>query len=292
MTLASSLTDFSLAELFRMIDQGRKSGRLTLLIADNTPGAKPPSCHYIWFRQGRVVAASNRLDGQGLIAQITTRGWLSQRVIERLDNLAGGDTPLGMTLKTQGALQAEQLNLLFSAQMQQIWCLFGVQTGRFDLDGKATLPSTEMTGLSLPAMEVALAGLRALQDWTSLADALPDPNSALKNITIGKSQVRLNSLEVQMQEFMNGEMSLSAIAKQLNQPIAKVQQAAFRLMLAGLIEEVPLDTSAASVEDSDMILEPLEQVAEAARKTETSEHSKVNNSFLQNLVGFLRSKNE
>lgn len=290
MTLASSLTDFSLAELFRMIDQGRKSGRLTLLIADNTPAGKPPACHYIWFRQGRVIAAANRLDGQGLIAQITTRGWLSQRVIERLGNLAGSDTPLGMTLKTQGALQAEQLNLLFSAQMQQIWGLFGIQTGRFDLDGKATLPSTEMTGLSLPAMEVALAGLRALKDWTSLTDALPDPNSALQSLMIGKPQVRLNALEVQMQEFTNGSVSLSAIAKQLNQPIAKVQQAAFRLMLAGLVEELPLATSAASVKDSPAMLDPVEQVPEGSKKTEPAEQSKVSNSFLQNLVGFLRSK--
>lgn len=290
MTLASSLTDFSLAELFRMIDQGRKSGRLTLLIADNTPGGKPPTCHYIWFRQGRVVAAANRLDGQGLIAQITTRGWLSQRVIERLGNLAGSEAPLGMTLKTQGALQAEQLNLLFSAQMQQVWDLFGMQTGRFDLDGKATLPSTEMTGLSLPAMEVALAGLRALKDWTPLADALPNPDSAIQSITVGNPQVRLNSLEVQMQEFTNGSVSLSAIAQQLNQPIAKVQQAAFRLILAGLVEELPLGTSTTTTEDSSAVLDPMEESPEEFEKTETAEQAKGSNSFLQNFVGFLRSK--
>lgn len=290
MTLASSLTDFSLAELFRMIDQGRKSGRLTLLIADNTPGGNPPTCHYIWFRQGRVVAAANRLDGQGLIAQITTRGWLSQRVIERLGNLAGSEAPLGMTLKTQGALQAEQLNLLFSAQMQQVWDLFGMQTGRFDLDGKATLPSTEMTGLSLPAMEVALAGLRALKDWTPLADALPNPDSAIQSITVGNPQVRLNSLEVQMQEFTNGSVSLSAIAQQLNQPIAKVQQAAFRLILAGLVEELPLGTSATTTQDSSAMLDPMEESLEEFEKTETAEQAKGSNSFLQNFVGFLRSK--
>ncbi len=290
MTLASSLTDFSLAELFRMIDQGRKSGRLTLLIADNTPGGKPPECHYIWFRQGRVVAAANRLDGQGLIAQITARGWLSQRVIERLGNLAGSEAPLGMTLKTQGALQAEQLNLLFSAQMQQVWDLFGMQTGRFDLDGKATLPSTEMTGLSLPAMEVALAGLRALKDWTPLADALPNPDSAIQSITVGNPQVRLNSLEVQMQEFTNGSVSLSAIAQQLNQPIAKVQQAAFRLILAGLVEELPLGTSATTTQDSSAMLDPMEESLEEFEKTETAEQAKGSNSFLQNFVGFLRSK--
>ncbi|MBD1862595.1 MULTISPECIES: DUF4388 domain-containing protein [Trichocoleus] len=290
MTLASSLTDFSLAELFRMIDQGRKSGRLTLLIAGDAPTSQAPVCRYIWFRQGRVIAAADRLDGQGLISQITTRGWLSQRVIERLGNLAGGETPLGLTLKTQGALQAEQLNLLFSAQMQQIWSLFGIQTGRFDLDGKATLPSTEMTGLSLPAMEVALAGLRAMKDWTTLTDVLPEANSAIQSIIPGKPQFRLNPVESQIWEFASGSVSLNAIAKQLNQPVAKVQQAAFRLMLAGLVEELPLITSGSNVKGPPIVLDPIEQFPEEPKKTETAEKSKVSNSFLQNLVGFLRSK--
>ncbi|MEP0869927.1 DUF4388 domain-containing protein [Trichocoleus desertorum AS-A10] len=290
MTLASSLTDFSLAELFRMIDQGRKSGRLTLLIAGDAPTSQAPVCRYIWFRQGRVIAAADRLDGQGLISQITTRGWLSQRVIERLGNLAGGETPLGLTLKTQGALQAEQLNLLFSAQMQQIWSLFGIQTGRFDLDGKATLPSTEMTGLSLPAMEVALAGLRAMKDWTTLTDVLPEANSAIQSIIPGKPQFRLNPVESQIWEFASGSVSLNAIAKQLNQPVAKVQQAAFRLMLAGLVEELPLITAGSNVKGPPIVLDPIEQFPEEPKKTETAEKSKVSNSFLQNLVGFLRSK--
>ena len=290
MTLASSLADFSLAELFRMIDQGRKSGRLTLLITGDAPTSQAPTCRYIWFRQGRVIAAADRLDGQGLISQITTRGWLSQRVIERLGNLAGGDTPLGMTLKTQGALQAEQLNLLFSAQMQQIWGLFGIQTGRFDLDGKASLPSTEMTGLSLPAMEVALAGLRALKDWASLTEALPDGNSAMQSTIPGKPQFRLSSLESQLWDVANGSVSLSAIAKQLNQPIAKIQQAAFRLMLAGLVEELPLISSNSSVKEPPIVLEPIEEFPEESKKAGTAEKSKVSNSFLQNLVGFLRSK--
>lgn len=290
MTLASSLADFSLAELFRMIDQGRKSGRLTLLIAGEAPASQAPVCRYIWFRQGRVIAAADRLDGQGLVTQITTRGWLSQRVIERLGNLATVETPLGLTLKTQGALQAEQLNLLFSAQMQQIWGFFGVQTGRFDLDGKAALPSSEMTGLSLPAMEVALAGLRALKDWTTLADVLPEANSAVQSLISSKPQFRLNSVESQIWGLANGAVSLNAIAKQLNQPVAKVQQAAFRLMLAGLVEELPLIMSGSNIKEPPLTLDPIEQFSEEPKKTETAERSKVSNSFLQNLVGFLRSK--
>ncbi|MGI8500336.1 MAG: hypothetical protein ACR2LR_04260, partial [Hassallia sp.] len=42
--------------------------------------------------------------------------------------------------------------------------------GVFKLDSKATLPWTEMTGLSLRATEVALMALRALKNWEVLAE--------------------------------------------------------------------------------------------------------------------------
>lgn len=293
MTLTSSLEDFSLAELFRMIDQGRKSGRLTLYASANSQVSNPNNCHHIWFRQGRVIAISNRLDGQGLSSKIEERGWLSQRVIERL-NSHSSESPLGLTLKTQGALQAEQLQLLFTSQLQQIWGLFAIHTGQFELDGKAPLPVAEMTGLSLPAMEVAVAGLRLLKNWEGLADALPDGSSGIQSIIQGKPNIRLNALEWQVWEFAKGTVSLEATAKQINQSTAKVQQAAFRLMLAGLVEEVPFVSSTPKLNSSAVELEA-NKSSEITKqpeehKPEASEKSKVSNSFLQSLVGFLRSK--
>lgn len=306
MTLASSLQDFSLAELFRMIEQGRKSGRLSLF-TEGTDTAE--TGFHVWFCQGRVVAAADCLDGQGLSSKIVGRGWLSQRVIERLDGLAPKGTPLGLTLKTQGALQADQLNLLFISQMQQIWSLFERNMGRFDLDGKASLPSSEMTGLSLPAMEVALAGLRALKNWTALKDALPNTDSAVQSIIASKPQIRLNAMEWQVWEFAKGTVSINSIAKQLNQPVAKVQQAAFRLMLAGLVEEIPLLSDLAKLSHLPMHLDEIGTEVEASKATGIKQPSlgqanvgqanveqaspgqpKVSNSLLQNLVGFLRSK--
>src|SRR3712207_8615577 len=59
---SSSFTDFSLAELFQLIDPFPKSGCLTVCTLPDlhTPGSKA-QYYYIWFRQGRVVAATNRL---------------------------------------------------------------------------------------------------------------------------------------------------------------------------------------------------------------------------------------
>jgi len=61
-------------------------------------------------------------------------------------------------------------------------------------------------------------------------------------------------------------------------------------MLAGLVEELPLITSTSNVKEPPILLEPIEEFPEESKKAETAERSKVSNSFLQNLVGFLRSK--
>jgi hypothetical protein len=289
MSLSSSFTDFSLAELFQLIDQGRKSGCLSVCTLPDLHAAGSKSLHYyIWFRGGRIVAAANRLNGQELVSKIIKRKWCNPKSENVSRSVTG--TPLGLELKTEGLLSAEQLNLLFASQLQQVRELFEIQTGVFKLDSKATLPWTEMTGLSLRATEVALMALRALKNWEVLADVLPDVSSGIKSITQNKPQFRLNPFEWQVWEFANGTVDLSAMASQLNQPTLIVQQAAFRLMLAGLVEEVSLQQCTPELNNYPMDETQGNALIWGQKKAPEPNMLKVSTAFLQNLVGFLRSK--
>jgi len=99
----------------------------------------------------------------------------------------------------------------------------------------------------------------------------------------------LHALEWQVWEFANGSVALSAIASQINQPIALVQQAAFRLMLACLVEEVPLMASTPELSDYPVDLNLVNSLE--SRQSPVMETIKISTLFLQNLVGFLRSNN-
>ncbi|MCX7597110.1 MAG: DUF4388 domain-containing protein [Fischerella sp.] len=290
MSLNSSLADFSLAELFQIIDQGRRSGCLIVCNLLNYNASAGQSRYYfIWFRQGCIVAASNCLDGRGLIGQIKQRKLVQPQVIDKFCSLAPKEIPLGLHLKTAGLLDAEHLNLLFASQLQQIRKLFEIQKGVFKLDSKAPIPRKEMTGLSLRAIEVALMALRTLKNWETLADALPDVSSAICSITQNKPHVHLKTLEWQVWEFANGNVSLGAIANQLNQSTALVQQAAFRLMIAGLVEEVPLATSTLELSDYPLDVNSVNSSSLANKKTQEPEMLNISASFLHNLVGYLKS---
>ncbi len=286
MAITSSLSEFSLPELFQFLDQGSKTGLLTLRF-QLEPNQEPRVRHAL-IHQGRIVAVTKRLDHQCLLSMICQRGWISPEVIREQVNRCPANIPIGLYLKTQGFLQPEQLRLLFHAQvLQQVCALFRLKDARFKFDSKATLPTTEMTGLSLSATEATLMGLRVLRDWRSLADKLPEPTSALSRVVIGKRHLRLDSLEGRLWQLANGSVPLNAIATQFKQPIEIIQQTAFRLISVGLVAEVPMIAPSRARNSGD---EMLEQVAVTVDNSKDNPGQVLSNSFMHNLLGFLRSK--
>jgi hypothetical protein len=143
-----------------------------------------------------------------------------------------------------------------------------------------------MTGLSMSATEVILIALRALRDWSALAEKLPDPTSGLSGLSTKQPRLQLNAQEWQVWEFANGEVSLEKIANQLNLTVETVLQIAFRLIVIGLAEEHFM-VAAASVP---MMEQSIPEIPVIAPVTETAHKPAVSQSFLKNLVGFLRSK--
>lgn len=151
MSTTGSFSDFSLSEILQFIEQGHKTGLLTVRALSESPTSKT-SVHYIWVEQGCIVAAANRLDEQGLVKLIEQRQWVSDRVIYKLAQLCPTNQPLGKYLFDQGVLQAEQLKQLFLTQVrQQVCALFNLQDGEFQFEQNVSLPRLELTGLSVSA---------------------------------------------------------------------------------------------------------------------------------------------
>jgi hypothetical protein len=288
MSISGNFADFSLPELLQFLDQGKKTGVLHIELSPNENQTNAKQIYYIWLHQGRVVAASDRLDQQGLTLMIAQRGWISERVISRVTHISSCfiNSPLGLCLKSQGLIQPEQLKLLFNSQVLRPVCaLFQIKNGEFKFEPISALPLGEMTGLSMSATEVILIGLRALRDWSALAEKLPDPTSGLSGLS-AKPRLQLNAQEWQVWEFANGEVPLEKIATQLNLTVDAVLQIAFRLIVVGLAEEhfMVMNASVPMMEESIHEIHVIEPVPEPAQKPAVSQ------SFLKNLVGFLRSK--
>lgn len=291
MTITGNFADFSWPELLQFLEQGKKTGLLQTEFSIATSEQTAKQTYYIWLHQGRMMAAADRCDQQGLTLMIAQRGWISERVISRVTQISSCfiNTPLGLCLKSQGLLQPEQLKLLFNNQiLRPVSALFQTQDGVFKFEPTSTLPLGEMTGLSMSATEAILMSLRSLRDWKSLEEKLPDPSSGLSSLIGKQPAIQLNSQEWQVWEFVNGQVSLEKIAYQIGKSVKTVQQIAFRLIVVGLAEEyfmVPNPTIPTTEESI-----PISASAFVESLPEATQKSSVSQSFLKNLVGFLRTK--
>ncbi len=217
---------------------------------------------------------------------IAQRQWLSAEQITGL-SFHGSKIgqPLGTHLKSCNLLDADQLSLLFDAQVVAGICaLFGENHyGQFSFDPQAPLIYTEMTGISLPAKEVSLLGLRMLRDWSSLTAKLPAPTSGLLRFTASAPTLRLDTQESKVWNLALGELSIDQIAAQLNISVEKVQQIGFRLIAIGLVQDI-------SVEPPQPAIDKTMELPKLVVASSENNIAPVSASFLSKLMGFLKQK--
>ena len=277
MQLNGYLSQYSLPEIFQLIEQGQKTGRLSLSYSIDRENYN----HYIWFSSGAIVAAANQLNQDGLALLIEERKWLKKEIINTISRICASSTPIGAYLKSQNLLNAEQLKILFYIQvMRQVCELFKLKEARFDFTSDTSLPMAEMTGLSNQATEVTLEGLRLLKDWSVLTEKLPVVTSGLKSIIEGYPRLNINNVESRIWKYTDGKTSLGQIAKELNLNVVLVQQIAFRLIIVNLAEEIPILLTP-------LVTEKVKLPTESQELVSTEAKSKLSKSFVEDLLSFL-----
>jgi Domain of unknown function (DUF4388) len=304
MTFAGYLSEYSLAEVFNFVHEGNRTGLLSITV-DPYVATSPTDPYYLWFESGRIVAVTSGLDGRGLLMTIGQRKFMSPAQIELVGTqfnqlppplgqylqsrtfldlqLAGTELaklaqPLGFYLKSCGLLDAEQLKLLFNAQTLTIICkLFELNHRQFRFDPDKLPLNTEMTGLSLPAQEAALLGLRFLKDWSGLSAKLPDPNDAIAKCAEQQPSVRLDRHELQLWKLADGKTPLTQLAVKMDVSIEVARQISFRLSSFRSIQVVHLQPLQPLKLDLDIPVLPAESTV-----------SPLSTNFLGNLKKFLK----
>jgi Domain of unknown function (DUF4388) len=293
MSLAGYLSEYSLAEIFNFVQEGNKTGLLSIE-PDRCLSRSLDNSYYISFQTGRIMSVSNGhgLEYRGLLKMMEQRRWLSPEQVTGLSiNAHKLGQPLGTYLKSCNAIDSSQLRLLFDAQVTASICkLFGeIHHGRFEFDPQAELVYAEMTGLSLTAQEIALLGLRMLKDWSSLTTKLPAPESALQRLAAQPPDLRLDTQESNVWKLALGEMSIASIAAQLGLEIDRVQQIGFRLSSIGLVQEIANLRSMAEIVGAAPEHQP--PIVDLLKKSGSSTaNTPVSTSFLSKLIGFLNKK--
>jgi Domain of unknown function (DUF4388) len=288
MSLAGYLSEYSLIEIFNSVEDGDKTGLLSIE-PDRCLSRSIDNSYRISFQNGRIMSVTNgsRLQERGLLQMMAQRQWLSLEQVTGLSVHASKlGQPLGTYLKSCNTLDSSQLKLLFDAQVVASICkLFGeTHHGRFSFDPQAALIYTEMTGISLPAKEVSLLGLRMLRDWSSLIAKLPAPESRIQRCSAQPPNLRLDTQESKVWNLALGELSIAQIAEQLGLGIDKVRQIGFRLSAIGLVREIAPPVVRLAIDlDAAIVNE-----ATSTSVNDGKEVVQISASFLTKLIGFLK----
>jgi hypothetical protein len=292
MSLAGYLSEYSLAEIFHFVQDGNKTGLLSLATPLNM-SIEPEigstkstiNAYYISFQGGRIMSVVNGSEHKTLLKTIEQRRWLPPEQIATIETqLSLLPQPLGIYLKSRNLINTEQLTLLFNSQVIAPICkLFEIDRGQFKFNPQARLNNAEMTGISLTAQEISLLGLRMLKNWSGLTAKLPAPEFALQRFSTELNGLRLDSQEFKVWQLALGEISIAKIAEKLELEIVKVQQIGFRLNSIGLVQEVSIEPPQP----------PIDQMRDAPKPICVgggNANTPVSASFLSNLMGFLKKK--
>jgi hypothetical protein len=285
MAVSGYLSEYSIAEVLQLIHQSNRTGLLSIK-PDNDSVQTATEPTYIWFQGGRLVSLSSRLDADCLMETIKQRRWLTDAQLASVKSILPMlSQPLGLYLKSLNILSPEQLKLLFNAQVvHPAYRLFKLRDGFYEFDPLKPLPQQEMTGLSANIPEINFVGLRVLKDWSPLADKLPDATYGMTKLVKDAPPYRLELLESQVFDLADSGQSLSEIAQKIDTSIDIVQQIAFRMTVTGLLKEVVIETAMSMGQLSES---PQLSFA-GAKKIATG--PQLSNSFLGNLMGFLKKK--
>ena len=176
-------------------------------------------------------------------------------------------------------MDAEQLKLLFNAQTIAVVCkLFTFNHHQFKFDPDQLPINAELTGISLPAQEMGMLGLRVLKDWSGLSAKLSDPNYAIQRWAAQQPSFRLDRHELHLWNLADGETPLTQLAVRMGVSIEAVRQISFRLSSFRLVQEIP----------TELLQAPISAELAVPVLAPGYKNPAVSTSFLGNLKSFLK----
>lgn len=171
MALEGSLKDFSLADMFRLLANGSKTGTLHLARED----AEGTVC----FRDGRIFFASSNWNRESLGRRLVKAGVISDKQLrqalglQKIQRAEKAARRLGQILVDEGYLEAKFLENVIQEQITDtLFDLFLWEEGalRFEADDAC---ESEDIGVSVSVENVIMEASRRLEQWARIRERIP-----------------------------------------------------------------------------------------------------------------------
>lgn len=273
MALRGNLKDFSLPDVFQLVQLSGKTGVLRI--------AGPDAEGSIWFRDGDVFFAQSNWRRDHLGERLVTAQRITPAALARALELREAESSegrrLGQILVDEGYITQQVLESFVQEQiLDTIFDLMRWDEGDFDFE---VLPDVvhEDIGLSVSVENIVMEGSRRLEEWNRIRKKVPSTDMVFKMATApgeGTFEISLKPVEWNLLLLVDGTRSVAELAHDTGRTDFEVARVVYGLFSAGLLE-VPADDEVerlradrARREDKRAALDEARAAREAADKAE------------------------
>ncbi len=239
MALRGNLKDFSLPDVFQLVQLSGKTGVLRI------QGTEAEGS--IWFRDGDVFFAQSNWRREQLGERLVSAQRITPAALARALDLRAaepdGGRRLGEILVNEGYITQQVLEAFVQEQIQDtIFDLMRWDEGEFDFE---VLPSIvhEDIGLSVSVENIVMEGARRLEEWQRIKKKVPSTDMVFKMATApgeGTFEISLKPVEWALLLLIDGTRSVRELAVETHSTDFEVARVIYGLFSAGLLE-VPSD---------------------------------------------------
>ncbi len=172
MALEGNLRDFSLADMFRLLATGAKTGTLHVESAD---GAGK-----VCFTDGRVFFASSNYDRESLGRRLVRAGVISEKQLrqalglQKIQKKEKAGRRLGQILVEEGYLDGRVLESFIHEQINDtLFDLFRWDEGDLRFESDETCDDEDI-GISVSVENVIMESARRMEQWERIRLKIPD----------------------------------------------------------------------------------------------------------------------
>lgn len=235
MALRGNLKDFSLPDVFQLVQLSGKTGVLRIAGEDGAGS--------IWFREGEVFFAQSnwRKDrlGERLVAAQRITPAALERALELHAAEGSSGRRLGEILVGQGYITQQVLETFVAEQIQDtIFDLMRWDDGNFDFEVLPDLAHEDI-GFSVSVENIVMEGSRRLEEWQRIKKKVPSTDMVFKMATApgeGTFEISLKPAEWTLLLLVDGTRSVRELATETRSTDFDVARVIYGLYSAGLLE--------------------------------------------------------
>ncbi len=235
MALKGNLRDFSITQLFNLINLARKTG--TLVVENSNEKVA------VSFREGKLAYARAGQEDNSLAMILYRAKKLSAAQFRTLkargENLS--DKELGLLLVNANYL--DQQSILTSLQayfVEIVNRLFSWVEGFFRFENDVLPPDDKIT-VRIALENIIIEGSRRMKELEQLQEEIPDLDMALKFADRPGANIRNFSLSVEewrVVSYINPKNTIQQIARAVKMSDLEIRRIVYGLLQAGLVEVV------------------------------------------------------